>query len=365
MDAGGPGAVAPGCLRSQFPGRRRAGDARAAGDGGCGGTVTTYSGDTVYSIARRCNVSVRELIEANRLQAPYQINAGMVLRIPGGSGEYVVQRGDTLLVLARKLGVDFQTLARTNGKSAPYTIFVGEKLRVPGSFGSGTQLAQASPGAANTTLVIASPNAVGGKAPSYASTATMSRLPDPPPGALPPAPEPEPHHAAAAPASAAPAPMPTPTQQQAASLPPPAPPPMAGRGFIWPLKGEVVTEFGPMGKGQNNDGVNIVAPRGTPVKAAENGVVAYVGNELKGFGNLLLIKHADGWMTAYAHNDQLLVRKGEQVRKGQQIATVGASGNVTQPQLHFEIRRGTEAVNPADYIKGDAISLLGGAAAGG
>ncbi|MCR6632053.1 MAG: M23 family metallopeptidase [Magnetospirillum sp.] len=126
-----------------------------------------------------------------------------------------------------------------------------------------------------------------------------------------------------------------------------------------------MTEFGPMGKGQNNDGVNIVAPRGTPVKAAENGVVAYVGNELKGFGNLLLIKHADGWMTAYAHNDQLLVRKGEQVRKGQQIATVGASGNVTQPQLHFEIRRGTEAVNPADYIKGDAISLLGGAAAGG
>ncbi|MCR6632052.1 MAG: LysM peptidoglycan-binding domain-containing protein [Magnetospirillum sp.] len=133
------------------------------GMGGCGGTVTTYSGDTVYSIARRCNVSVRELIEANRLQAPYQINAGMVLRIPGGSGEYVVQRGDTLLVLARKLGVDFQTLARTNGKSAPYTIFVGEKLRVPGSFGSGTQLAQASPGAANTTLVIASPNAVGGQ----------------------------------------------------------------------------------------------------------------------------------------------------------------------------------------------------------
>jgi murein DD-endopeptidase MepM/ murein hydrolase activator NlpD len=340
---------------------------------GCGATVTTYSGDTVYAIARRCNVSVRELIEANRLQAPYQINPGMVLRIPGGSGEYVVQRGDTLLVVARKLGVDFQALARTNGKAAPYTIFVGEKLRVPGSFAGSPQVAQQPYGAgANGTLVIASPNATGGaKAPSRASTTTMSRLPDPPPStqsasaqspsaqpaSTPPlVPEPDPRHASVPTA-------PAPAQQQA-TLPPPAPPPMAGRGFIWPLKGEVLNEFGPMGKGQNNDGINIAAPRGTPVKAAENGVVAYVGNELKGFGNLLLIKHADGWMTAYAHNEQLLVRKGEQVRKGQQIATVGASGNVSQPQLHFEIRRGTEAVNPSDHIKGDVISWLGWGEAG-
>lgn len=318
----------------------------------CGGTVTAYSGDTVYSIARRCNVSVRELIEANRLQAPYQINAGMLLRIPGGSGEYVVQRGDTLLVVARKLGVDFQTLARTNGKSAPYTIFVGEKLRVPGSYAGAPQVAQAS--GSGGTLVIASPNASGGaKAPSRATTTTMSKLPpapEPAPSSTPVTPEARP----AAQASVQPAPS---TQQQA-SLPPAPPPPLAGRGFVWPVHGEVLQEFGPMAKGQHNDGVNIAAPRGTPVRAAENGVVAYVGNELKGFGNLLLIKHADGWMTAYAHNDQLLVGKGDQVRRGQQIATVGTSGNVTQPQLHFELRKGTEAVNPADHIKGDTISLL-------
>lgn len=310
----------------------------------CGGTVTTYSGDTVYSIARRCNVSVRELIEANRLQAPYQINAGQMLRIPGGSGDYVVSRGDTLLVVARRLGVDFQALARTNGKSPPYTIYVGEKLRVPGSYAGGSQVAQGSVSNGGT-LVIASPNAPGGaKAPSRAPTTTMSRLPDPEPSQ--PLPEARP--------TASPAPAP----QQQASLPPP-PPPLAGKGFVWPLHGDVLAEFGPLAKGQHSDGVNIAAPRGTPVKAAENGVVAYVGNELKGFGNLLLIKHADGWMTAYAHNDQLLVHKGEQVRRGQQIATVGSSGNVTQPQLHFELRRGTEAVNPAEYIKGDAISLLG------
>lgn len=324
--------------------------ARAA----CDGTITTYSGDTVYSIARRCNVSVRELIEANRLSAPYLINPGMVLRVPGGSGEYVVQRGDTLMVVARRLKVDFQALARTNGKSDPYTIYVGEKLRVPGSYTSETRMAQP---AGLGPLVIASPNAPGGaKPPSKASTATMSKLPPQEP--FPQSPQPQSQSQAQAAQSA-----PEPETRHAAFQPqaalPPAPPPLAGKGFIWPLKGEVINEFGPIAKGQHSDGVNIAAPRGTPVKAAENGVIAYVGNELKGFGNLLLVKHADGWMTAYAHNDQLLVRKGDAVRKGQQIATVGATGNVTTPQLHFEIRKGTEAVNPADYIKGDAISLFG------
>jgi murein DD-endopeptidase MepM/ murein hydrolase activator NlpD len=357
-------AVAPLVLAACDPNMRGGGAPVTRGpaaQAGCGGTVNVYSGDTVYSIARRCNVSVRELIEANRLQAPYQINAGMVLRIPGGSGEYVVSRGDTLLVVARKLGVDFQTLARTNGKSPPYTIFVGEKLRVPGSYSGTTQMAQGPAAANGGTLVIASPNVPGGaKPPSRASTNTMSKLPPSEPMAPVGAPqstaqtlpEARPTASGSAPAT------PPATAQQQASLPPPAPPPLAGRGFIWPLRGEVLNEFGPMAKGQHNDGVNIAAPRGTPVKAAENGVVAYVGNELKGFGNLLLIKHADGWMTAYAHNDQLLVSKGDQVRRGQQIATVGSSGNVTQPQLHFELRRGTEAVNPADHIKGDIISLF-------
>ncbi len=324
----------------------------------CASTLTTYPGDTVYAIARRCNVSVRELIEANNLQAPYLINSGMVLRIPGGSGEYIVQRGDTLLVVARKLKVDFQALARTNGKTAPHTIYVGEKLRVPGSYVGSTQVVQAAPTAASP-LIIASPNAPGGAKPaSKAPTTTMSKLPPQQASVITP---PVAQHP-----QAQPQPQPEPPAetrhvafQPQASLPPPAPPPLAGKGFIWPVRGEVVTEFGPMAKGQHNDGVNILAPRGTPVKAAENGVVAYVGNELKGFGNLLLIKHADGWMTAYAHNDQLMVKKGEPVRKGQQIATVGSSGNVAQPQLHFEIRKGTEAVNPADHIRGEALSLFG------
>ncbi|MEW5727988.1 MAG: LysM domain-containing protein, partial [Pseudomonadota bacterium] len=122
----------------------------------CGGGVTVHSGDTVFGIARRCNVSVREVIEANRLAPPYIVHPGQFLRMPGGGQEHVVVRGDTLSQLARRYGVDFQTLARTNNKSSPYTIYVGERLRIPGSYGV-TQAAPApEPPRSTGPLVIAS-----------------------------------------------------------------------------------------------------------------------------------------------------------------------------------------------------------------
>lgn len=302
----------------------------------CGAGVTVYSGDTVYSIARRCGVTVRELIEANDLQPPYALAPGLFLRMPGGGQEHVVQKGDTLMLIARRYKVDFQTLASTNNKQSPYVIRVGERLRIPGSFGGGAAVAQAAPAPAskdlNSTIVIASPQAAGGQKGVSTYQPSAARRVQPPPEAE----AAEPQHQAFAP-------------QQVLPQTPPA---LAGRGFVWPIKGEVVAEFGPLpGKGQHNDGINIAAPRGTPVRAAENGVVAYVGNELKGFGNLLLIKHADGWMTAYAHADQLMVRKGDRVTRGQQIATVGSSGNVTSPQLHFEMRKSGEAVNPTEHLR--------------
>ena len=139
-------------------------------------------------------------------------------------------------------------------------------------------------------------------------------------------------------------------------MPPPEttlPVTVATKGFIWPIKGDVLLNFGPQAaKGQNNDGINIAAPKGTPIQAAENGVVAYVGNELKGFGNLVLIKHPDGWVSAYAHADQVLVKKGQVITKGQEIGTVGQTGSVTQSQLHFELRRQGEAVDPEEYLPG-------------
>jgi murein DD-endopeptidase MepM/ murein hydrolase activator NlpD len=164
-------------------------------------------------------------------------------------------------------------------------------------------------------------------------------------------------HGAAPPPAAPPppSPQPAPAEPQFASAlaaPPAAKP---GHGFIWPVKGEVIAEFGSPGKGQHNDGINIAVPRGTPVVAAADGVVAYAGNELRGFGNLLLIKHAEGWMTAYAHNDALLVKRGDVVKRGQRIAKVGDSGGVSPPQLHFELRQGTRAVDPMIALGGKAI----------
>ena len=330
-------------------------------------------------------VSVRDLIDVNKLDAPYVIVPGQVLRMPGGGGEYVVRRGDALLLVARRLGVDFQTLARLNGKNPPYTIYVGEKLQLPGAptrMASGSAMARAG-----GAMVIASPNSgTGDHQPSVASTRVVAQAPPPPAppssgvvtpspsgvitpspsGVITPSPSgvitPSPSGVITpsssgvvtpAPAkNAAPAPEPRhPAFEPSPTLPPPAPAPL-GQGFVWPVKGEVLSPFGPVGKGQNNDGINISAARGTPVRATENGVVVYVGNELKGFGNLLLIKHAGGWVSAYAHNDQLMVRKGDAVSRGQQIATVGSSGGVDTPQLHFELRRGTEAVDPAAHLNG-------------
>ena len=136
-------------------------------------------------------------------------------------------------------------------------------------------------------------------------------------------------------------------------------PPRSGRAFAWPLRGRVISDYGPKPGGLQNDGVNIAAPQGTPFHAAENGVVVYAGNELRGFGNLILIRHADGWVTAYAHANEILVPRGEQVRRGQVIGKVGATGNVNAPQLHFEIRRGARAVDPREFLARVETSAAG------
>jgi murein DD-endopeptidase MepM/ murein hydrolase activator NlpD len=116
------------------------------------------------------------------------------------------------------------------------------------------------------------------------------------------------------------------------------------------VRGRVLAGYGVAAGGNHNDGINIAAPRGTPVSAVDAGVVAYAGNELRGYGNLVLVKHASGWITAYAHCDELLVKQGEKVNRGQAIAKVGATGGVSEPQLHFEMRRGKKAVDPREFL---------------
>lgn len=122
--------------------------------------------------------------------------------------------------------------------------------------------------------------------------------------------------------------------------------------FVWPVNGRVLSGFGLAPGGGRNDGINIAAAQGTPFRAAADGVVTYVGNELKNYGNLLLIRHDNGFVTAYAHADRIAVARGERVRAGEVVGFAGDSGDVTQPQLHFEIRQGVKPVNPTAYLQG-------------
>jgi murein DD-endopeptidase MepM/ murein hydrolase activator NlpD len=248
------------------------------------------AGDTVYGVARRFAVPVRGVIDANRLQPPYGLRVGQVLRVPNPR-RHRVQAGDTVYGVARRYGIDPSRIVSLNRIAAPYAIAPGQSLVLP--------------------------------APSPAV-------------ALP---------AAASPATAVKA---APTTRSLATIP--APPPRAGGKFLWPVQGHTIAGYGRKKDGLHNDGINIAAPRGAPVRAADNGVVAYVGNELRGFGNLILVKHAGGWVTAYAHNQDFLVRRGQTVTRGQPIARIGSSGNVATPQLHFEIRKGTRSVDPTRFL---------------
>ena len=120
--------------------------------------------------------------------------------------------------------------------------------------------------------------------------------------------------------------------------------------FRWPVRGRIIQGFGPKASGGQNDGINVSVPEGTPIKAAEDGVVAYAGNELKTYGNLVLVRHSNGYVTAYAHASEIMVKRDDPVKRGQIIAKAGQTGSVTAPQLHFEIRKGSTPVDPAPFL---------------
>jgi murein DD-endopeptidase MepM/ murein hydrolase activator NlpD len=145
-------------------------------------------------------------------------------------------------------------------------------------------------------------------------------------------------------------------QEPAAAAEAPAVRPSEATGalptFRWPVRGKVITSYGAKTNGKSNDGINVAVPEGTPVKAAEDGVVAYSGNELKGYGNLVLVRHSNGYVTAYAHASELLVKRGDTIKRGQVIAKSGQSGEVGSPQLHFEIRKGSSPVDPLQFLNG-------------
>jgi murein DD-endopeptidase MepM/ murein hydrolase activator NlpD len=299
----------------------------AAGNQGPG-NYSAFAGDTVYGVAQRFGVPVRMLIETNALKPPYRLAPGQQLRVPVRE-EHVVQSGDSLMAISRIYGVDQSSLARANNLKPPYGLKPGQRLVLPGRIDANLAMAPSMVEAPT------SPNAATGSMSVEELPAVESAPPPSVPDAV---------------VSAPPKETPAKSETKAKIAAIPDPPPRTSARFLWPVQGEIVSGFGAKKGGLHNDGVNIAAPAGTEVVAAENGVVAYAGNELRGFGNLLLIRHADGWVTAYAHNEKLLVKQGEKVTRGQPIARVGNSGNVSSPQLHFEIRKGTDPVDPLGHL---------------
>lgn len=261
------------------------------------GQVKVRENDTIYDVAARYGVSPLRIVRENNIGPPYVISAGQVLVITP-MRTHVVAIGDTLFSISQRYAVSQYQLAQANGLTEPYELAVGQRLALPESLDF--SILDAAPDAANTA--------------------------------------------------------PTTTQVAAAATPAPSLPqkrfvaPTGSGIFRWPVEGEIITEFGPAARGIHNDGVNIAAAEGTAVLSAARGTVAFVGREIKSFGTLVLLKHDGGIITAYAHLGDVLVREGDIVEAGAQIATVGATGKVDAPQLRFEIRKSRQPIDPRMMI---------------
>ncbi|MCC6948934.1 MAG: peptidoglycan DD-metalloendopeptidase family protein [Bradyrhizobiaceae bacterium] len=328
------GAYSPPVTGSAAP---RSGEGNWRWDGGT--AVTLQHGETVDMIGRRYGVPAWAILRANNIADASRVQPGTRLVIPQYQGSpapaqtaaistpaskpayspaptrggqvHTVNAGETLYSLGRRYGTTHVAIAQANGMSSDASLRVGQRLNIPGG---------------------------------ASSTASKTSPFSPPPGYRAEAPAPAPQQTASV----------TEQPQKVAAVTPAAQDEPRSLGnspqFRWPVRGRVISGFGPKAGGQHNDGINLAVPEGADVKAAEDGVVAYAGNELKGYGNLVLIRHADGWMTAYAHNSQLMVKRGDQVRRGQSVARAGQTGGVSSPQLHFEIRKGSSPVDPTKYL---------------
>jgi murein DD-endopeptidase MepM/ murein hydrolase activator NlpD len=315
-----------------------------------GTTIIVGTSDTLETLSRRYNVSSAAILQANGYKGPRVLSPGQQLIIPhpaaavaasapalaapaskpvavatAAPSVHVVNHGDTLLSIARRNHVSVAELAKANGIEPTAKLKLGMKLTVPGA-----RTAAVAPVAQPAVVATAQP--AGASAPLATKLAVVTpdsqqkaRLAQAAPSAE--------DIAAENPVKAADATGALPT-------------------FRWPVRGKVITSYGAKTNGKANDGINLAVPEGTPVKAAEDGVVAYSGNELKGYGNLVLIRHSNGYVTAYAHASELLVKRGDTIKRGQIIAKSGQSGEVGSPQLHFEIRKGSSPVDPLQFLNG-------------
>jgi murein DD-endopeptidase MepM/ murein hydrolase activator NlpD len=314
---------------------------------GQGGTrIIVGTSDTLDTLSRRYNVSPAAILQANGYRGPRNLSPGQQLIIPRPTAAaaapalaapaskavaatsarpsvHVVNRGDTLLSIARRNHVSIAELAKANSLEPSAKLKLGTKLTVPG---------------AKTAAVAPAAQPAAGAQPATASA--------PPPTKIAAATGDPQQKARLAQATPTPAEVSAETPVKASEATGALP------TFRWPVRGKVITSYGAKTNGKSNDGINLAVPEGTPVKAAEDGVVAYSGNELKGYGNLVLVRHSNGYVTAYAHASELLVRRGDTIKRGQIIAKSGQSGEVGSPQLHFEIRKGSSPVDPLQFLNG-------------
>jgi murein DD-endopeptidase MepM/ murein hydrolase activator NlpD len=311
-----------------------------------GTTIIVGTSDTLEVLAQRYHVTPAAILAANGYKGPRVLSPGQQLIIPHAtaveaapavqapagrpvvmattaSSVHVVNPGDTLMSIARRNHVSVAELARANNLDASAKLRLGTRLTVPAAKTAGAAPLAPAPVAATQPAVAAVP------APTTRVAAVgpqqSARLAQASPTAE--------ENAAEAPAKAGDATGALPT-------------------FRWPVRGKVITSYGAKTNGKSNDGINLAVPEGTPVKAAEDGVVAYAGNELKGYGNLVLVRHSNGYVTAYAHASEVLVKRGDPIKRGQVIAKSGQSGEVGSPQLHFEIRKGSTPVDPLQFLNG-------------
>ena len=298
---------------------------------GSAGVHNVRSGDTLWTISQRYNIVMRDIVLENNMSPPFKLQPGQRLLLPAPR-EYRVRVGDSVSSVARLFDVSASEVVRINDLEAPYTLSQGQVLRLP------------SP-------VTPQPKPV-------AVASRPGPMPKPAVKDVQPAQQKQPVVVADVTAIAG---VPTPNKKPAVSSKAVKKKPKgkitvqtpkrASSKFLKPVEGKLISSYGGKKDGSYNDGINIKAPRGAAVKAADNGVVVYAGNGLKGSGNLILVRHDNRWMTAYGHLDTIKVANGDVISRGSKIGTVGSTGAVRDPQLHFEVRRGTKALNPKPYLE--------------
>ncbi|WP_296596887.1 LysM peptidoglycan-binding domain-containing protein [Phenylobacterium sp.] len=301
-------------------------------------------GDTLEKVANRLDSDIAELAKLNKLKKPYRLQPGQTIRGPGSTAKaYVVGRGDSLAEIARRFSVTEAELRSANGLRRGASVAPGRKLRLPAGYRDRGPITTTTrvperpetppPATPSTPQPYQPPRE---RPPSSFDTPPPVGQTLPPPRSAPRPPtvvmpdQPQPYRPPPGGVTGAPTASPPVSDAQISQM---------GRGvFAWPLQGQIISGFGSRGTGVRNDGLNIRANMGDAIRAAASGDVVYAGDQVPGFGNLVLIKHADGWVTAYGHLSRVDVRMQQKVEQGQQIGQAGTSGGVSEPQLHFEIR---------------------------